>query len=321
MTTVEAEAAESAPWEPQRAAFCTSHGVGAPTLRLREIAHWAAVMDGARQPGDPVHDELAHLAPGYFYLPVSDEPDEARLARLLAEAGAGDADWLLLPSVRSVPSAALGLDHVAVGFMPVAYFRVDGDLDRCLRSTVGNGQYKDIARLTRKAERLCDTVFHRLSDLVDRPGPLDDFARLQANNVAKYGHVKNLYTAEILRGLAASTAGRHYYLKLNHRRDDGAALYGSLSYADDRAGVFAQLVQGQDESLKEPGLNLYITDYYQLYKFADELGFTTHCLGRGAVQAKRRLGANHVADLVNVLIPINTQRRAAMERFAAAVAT
>lgn len=319
MTTVEAEAAGSAPWEPQRAAFCTSHGVAAPTLRLREIAHWAAVMDGAGQAADPVHDELAHLAPGYFYMPVSEEPDEARLAQLLAEAG--DADWLLLPSVRSVPAAALEPDHVAVGFMPVAYFRVDGDLDRSLRSAVGNGQYKDIARRTRKTERLCDTAFHRLSDLVDRPGPLDDFARLQANNVAKYGHARNLYTAEVLRALAASPAGEHYHLKLNHRRDDGAALYGSLSYADDRTGVFTQLVQGQDESLKEPGLNLYITDYYQLYKFADELGFTTHCLGRGAVQAKRRVGANHVADLVNVLIPINTQRRAAMRRFAAAIAT
>ncbi|MFJ8011434.1 hypothetical protein [Streptomyces sp. NPDC096339] len=320
MTTVEvqAEAARFAPWEAQRTAFCASHGVAAPTLRLREIAHWAAVMDGAGQAGDPVHDDIAHLAPGYFYLPVSEEPDEDRLARLLAEAG--DADWLLLPSVPGVPTA-LELDHVAVGFMPVAYFRVDGDLDRCLRSAVGNGQYKDIARRTRKAERLYDTVFHRLSDLVDRPGPLEDFARLQANNVAKYGHSKNLYTAEILRGLAASPAGRDYHLKLNRRRDDGAALYGSLSYADDRSGVFAQLVQGQDESLREPGLNLYITDYYQLYKFADELGFTTHCLGRGAVQAKRRLGANHVTELVNVLVPINTQRRAAMERFAATVAT
>lgn len=318
MTTVEAGSAQSAPWEAQRAAFCTSHGVAAPTLRLREIAHWAAVKEGAGRADDPVHDDIAHLAPGYFYLPVSEEPDEARLARLLAEAGG--ADWLLLPSVRGVPSA-LDLDHVAVGFMPVAYFRVDGDVDQCLRTAVGNSQYKDIARRTRRAERLYDTVFHRLSDLADRPGPLEDFARLQANNVAKYGHTKNLYTAEILRGLAASPAGRNYHLKLNRRREDGAALYGSLSYADERSGVFAQLVQGQDEDLREPGLNLYVTDYYQLYKYADELGFTTHCLGRGAVQAKRRVGANHVVDLVNVLIPINTQRRAAMERFAAAVAT
>ncbi|MDV7269088.1 hypothetical protein R4315_31720, partial [Rhodococcus oxybenzonivorans] len=61
---------------------------------------------------------------------------------------------------------------------------------------------------------------------------------------------------------------------------------------------------------------LYITDYYQLYQFADRLGFEDICLGRGAIESKVRVGANHIVDLDNWLIPVNTRQRQAMHDYA-----
>jgi hypothetical protein len=92
-------------------------------------------------------------------------------------------------------------------------------------------------------------------------------------------------------------------------------IYGSLSYADQQRGVFSQLVQGQDRSQVPEGLNLYISDYYQLYKVADGLGFQISCLGRGAIDIKRRMGANLVVDLENWVIPVRTTNKYQMHEF------
>jgi hypothetical protein len=287
------------PDRARRTAFCTSYDIAEPRLRLRDIAHWAAV---APDHGSGPHDDVAYVVPGYFYLPVSETPDDQQVHEWLTEAG--PADWVLVPSVpnRGVVRWS-GRAVVSVPFLPVAYFRVTGTLDACLRATVGGGQYKDMVRLTRKAEQLCRSEFHRLSDLPAGSPMLEDFADLQARNVAKYGHIRNLYRSEVLRELTGS-AGDRYYLKVDYDRASGVPLYGSLSYADEQRGVFSQLVQGQDRDRVPAGLNLYVSDYYQLYRAADVLGFRSHCLGRGAVDAKRRLGANDVVDLVNVLIPV-----------------
>jgi hypothetical protein len=293
-------------WQPQLEAFCSSHDVATPQLRLRDVAHWAATMPYSdRSSETSLHDEEAYIAPGYFYLPVSDWPDEEQIGEWGKRAHA--AHWLLVPSVlRPDSPGLLECGTVLVPFMQVAYFQAAGSVDACLKEAVGSRQYSYIVRRTVQAEKLCTTEFYRLSELGSRPWVIDDFAALQASNVAKYKHSKNLYSAEVLHALARSSASRRYFLKMNYDQPGGVPLYGSLSYADDSRGVFSQLVQGQDRSKVPTGLNLYLSDYYQWYRFAEEMGFEIHCLGRGAIQAKERVGANHVADLVNALVPMNT---------------
>ncbi|WP_159921004.1 hypothetical protein [Rhodococcus sp. WAY2] len=300
-------------WQPQRIAFCDSHNVSQPHLPLMDIAHWDAVLQRREVRNYALHQERAYVGPGYFYMPVSDEPDEGRLAELLELASA--ADWLLIPSLlRSprVPDSRV----IAVPFMQAAYFRSSGRVDSTLRATVGDRQYKAIRKLTAKAEAACETQIHRLSELPDGDRALHDFAVLQALNVAKYGHSRNLYTADVLRMLARSSEGTKYYLKLDYEKSTNAPVNGSLSYADDERGVFTMLVQGLDRDRIPRGLNLYITDYYQLYQFADRLGFEDICLGRGAIESKVRVGANHIVDLDNWLIPLNTRQRQAMHDYA-----
>ncbi|MCQ4120654.1 hypothetical protein [Rhodococcus tibetensis] len=300
-------------WQPQRDAFCKSHDVSQPQLPLMDIAHWDAVLQRREVRNESLHRELAYVAPGYFYMPVSDEPDERRLAALLDLAST--ADWLLVPSLlRSQRDR--GVHVIAVPFMQAAYFRSSGRVDFTLRATVGDRQYKAITKLTSKAEAACDTEIHRLSELADDHRALHDFAVLQALNVAKYGHSRNLYTHNILRSLARSPEGTKYYLKLDYEKSTNAPVNASLSYADDERGVFTMLVQGLDRDRIPRGLNLYITDYYQLYQFADRLGFEDICLGRGAIESKVRVGANHVVDLDNWLIPVNTRQRQAMHEYA-----
>jgi hypothetical protein len=133
--------------------------------------------------------------------------------------------------------------------------------------------------------------------------------------VDKYQHVKNLYSLEAMQALARSTEGSKYYIKMNYDKTTHAPVYGSLSYADEQRGVFSQLVQGQDRSQVPAGLNLYVSDYYQLYKVAESLGFKNNCLGRGAIDIKIRMGANRVVDLESWLIPIRTNNPHQMHEF------
>lgn len=51
------------------------------------------------------------------------------------------------------------------------------------------------------------------------------------------------------------------------------------------------------------------------YKLAESLGFKNNCLGRGAIDIKRRMGANRVVDLENWLIPIRTINSHQMHEF------
>ncbi|MDV6246516.1 hypothetical protein ACVH9Z_26145 [Rhodococcus opacus] len=300
-------------WLPQRDAFCNSHNVPRPQLPLRNIAHWNAVLQGSVSSNDALHHERAYVAPGYFYTPVCDEPDDRTLAELSSLAST--ADWLLVPSLRRSDRRRRA-DVIAVPFMKAAFFRSSRSVDLALRTAVGPSQYKSIVRLTRKAEAACTTEIHRLSDVAEDNRVLRDFACLQALNVAKYGHAKNLYTSDVLRMLARSSEGEKYFVKLDYDKYSNTPLAGSLSYADDHRGVFTKLVRGLDHDRIPRGLNLYIADYYQMYHFADRLGFADVCLGRGAIDAKVRVGAIHIVNLDNWLIPVNTQRTQAMQDYA-----
>jgi hypothetical protein len=300
-------------WLPQRNAFCNSHDVPRPELPLRNIAHWNAVLHDGVSNDDALHHERAYVAPGYFYMPVCDAPDDRTLAELSSLAST--ADWLLIPSVRRNDRCRRA-DVIAVPFMQAAFFRSSRSVDLALRTAVGASQYKSIVRLTRKAEAACTTEIHRLSEVAQDDRVLREFAGLQALNVAKYGHARNLYTSDVLQMLARSPEGEKYFVKLDYDKSSNTPLAGSLSYADDKRGVFTKLVRGLDHDRIPRGLNLYIADYYQMYHFADRLGFTDICLGRGAIDAKGRVGAIHIVDLDNWLIPVNTRRTQAMQEYA-----
>lgn len=82
-------------WLPQRDAFCNSHNVPRPQLPLRNIAHWNAVLQRGTSSDDALHHERAYVAPGYFYMPVCDEPDDRTLAELSSLAST--ADWFAGP--------------------------------------------------------------------------------------------------------------------------------------------------------------------------------------------------------------------------------
>jgi hypothetical protein len=307
---------DSMDWQPQRDAFCTSHDVPEPRLPLKEIAHWDAVLQHRRVGNDALHEESAYLAPGYFYMPASDPPDGPKLAELLDSATGSD--WLLIPSLPKAEcnDALHAAGAIAVPFMHVAYFRTSGHIDCALRTAVGDRQYKAIRRITSKAEDACRSETYRLSDISDGHRALDDFAILQALNGAKYGHSRNLYTREVLGMLARSKDAAKYYLRLDYEKASDNPLSGSLGYADQERGVFSKLVRGQDRDRVPDGVNLYIADFYRVYRLASELGFDNVCLGRGAIDGKVRLGANHIVDLVNLLIPVNTRRTSDMREFA-----
>ncbi|KIK84546.1 hypothetical protein [Pseudomonas sp. W15Feb9B] len=300
----------------QREAFCISYGVSRPQLPLRDIAHWEATLKGTAHQHNPLHDELASVAPGYFYLPVSAHPDPMQVDRLVSEAQ--EADWLLIPSLdSSQPLLHRPYDRpiIAVPFMPVAYLRVDNTLDNSLLMSMGRKQLKEMVRLTRRAEDFCHTELHRLDRLAENSEVLLAFSTLQSLNVDKYRHVRNLYSLAAMQALARSADSSRYYIKINYEKTTRLPVYASLSYVDEQQGVFSQQVQGQDRDRVPAGLNLYVSDYYQLYKAADELGLRTHCLGRGAIDIKKRMGANLIVDLENWLIPLRTTRAEQMREF------
>jgi hypothetical protein len=293
----------------QREAFCISYDVSRPQLPLRNIAHWEAMFKGTVHQQNPLHDELTSVAPGYFYLPVSEHPDPLQLDRLVSEAQ--EADWLLIPSLKaSQPLLHRPYDRpiIAMPFMPVTYLRVDTTLDNSLLMSMGRKQLKEMVRLTRRAEDFCHTELHRLDRLAENSAVLQAFSTLQSLNVDKYRHVRNLYSLAAMQALARSADSSRYYIKINYEKTTNVPVYASLSYVNEQQGVFSQLVQGQDRDRVAAGLNLYVSDYYQLYKTADELGFRTHCLGRGAIDIKKRMGANLIVDLENWLIPLRTTR-------------
>ncbi|KRP66820.1 hypothetical protein SAMN04490197_0757 [Pseudomonas orientalis] len=300
----------------QRDAFCISYGVSNPQLPLSGIAHWEATLKGTVDQHNALHEEQAYVAPGFFYLPVTTQPEPQFLNQLIQEAHT--ADWLLVPSLEKTSSSLrqqYETDIIPVPFMQVAYLRVEGNLDDCLLTIMGRKPYKEMVRLTRRAEDLCHTQVYRLSELPGNGEVLKAFSTLQSFNVDKYQHVRNLYSLEAMQALARSTEGSKYYIKMNYEKSNNVPVYGSLSYADEQQGVFSQLVQGQDRSQVPPGLNLYVSDYYQLYRVADELGFKTSCLGRGAIDIKKRMGSNLVVDLENWLIPIRTGQQEQMHEF------
>jgi hypothetical protein len=303
-------------WQPQHDAFCASHDVPEPRLPLKEIAHWDAVLQQRGVTNDALHQESAYIAPGYFYMPVSDQPDGPKLAELVDSAAGSD--WLLVPSLPKAHCnhALHAAEAIAVPFMQVAYFRTSGCMDSALRTAIGDKQYKSIRRITSNAEGACRSEIYRLSDTADGHRALDDFAVLQALNVAKYRHSRNLYTREVLGMLARSMDAAKYYLWLDYDKASDIPLSGSLSYADEERGVFSLLVSGKNPERVPDRLNLYIANYYQLYRLASELGFDNICLGRGAIEAKVRVGANHIVELVNWLIPVNTRQLRAMNEFA-----
>ncbi|KEZ71093.1 hypothetical protein AAY86_07130 [Pseudomonas amygdali pv. tabaci str. ATCC 11528] len=300
----------------QREAFCISYGVSNPQLPLSGIAHWESMLKGLAEQDGILHEEQAYVAPGFFYMPVTAQPDPPFLKQLIRQAHT--ADWLLVPSLKKTDHSLrqqYKTDIIVVPFMQVAYLHVDGELDACLLTAMGRKAYKEMVRLTRRTEELCHTRLYRLDELVENNQVLEAFSTLQSLNVDKYQHVRNLYALETLQALARSTEGPKYYIKMNYEKLNNVAVYGSLSYADQQQGVFSQLVQGQDRSQVPPGLNLYVSDYYQLYKVADELGFKTSCLGRSAIDIKKRMGANRVVDLDNWLIPVRTNRQKQMHAF------
>ncbi|MCF7532214.1 hypothetical protein [Pseudomonas petrae] len=300
----------------QRDAFCISYGVSHPQLPLSEIAHWEATLKGTVDQHSALHQEQAYVAPGFFYLPVTAQPEPAFLNRLIQDAHT--ADWLLVPSLEKTGRSLrqqYETDIIPVPFMQVAYLRVEGKLDDCLLATMGRKSYKEMVRLTRRAEEFCHTEVYRLSELPEDSNVLKAFSTLQSFNVEKYQHVRNLYSLEAMQALARSTEGSKYYIKMNYEKVSNVPVYGSLSYADERCNVFSQLVQGQNRSHVPQGINLYVSDYYQLYRVADELGYKISCLGRGAIDIKKRMGSNRVVDLENWLIPIRTSQQKQMHDF------
>lgn len=300
----------------QRDAFCISYGIPNPQLPLSGIAHWEVMLKGTVDQHCTLHEEQAYVAPGFFYLPVTALPEPQFLNQLIQEAHT--ADWLLVPSLEKTSSLLrqqYETDIIPVPFMQVAYLHVEGNLDDCLLTIMGRKRYKEMIRLTRRTEDLCHTQVYRLSELPEDNEVLKAFSTLQSFNVDKYQHARNLYSLEAMQALARSTEGSKYYIKINYKRTNNSPIYGSLSYADEQHGVFSQLVQGQDRSHVPPGLNLYVSDYYQLYRVADELGFKINCLGRGAIDIKKRMGSNLVIYLENWLIPIRTVQQKQMREF------
>ncbi|WP_024678410.1 hypothetical protein [Pseudomonas syringae] len=302
--------------QAQREAFCISYGVTHPQLPLSGIAHWEATLKGTAVQDGTLHEEEAYVAPGYFYLPVTAQPGPQLLRQLIDQAHT--ADWLLVPSLEKTQSSLrqqYETEIITVPFMQVAYLDIEGNLDDCLLSVMGRKSYKEMVRLTRRTEEFCHTQVYRLDELAEDSDVLSAFSTLQSLNVDKYQHVRNLYPLEAMQALARSAEGSKYYIKMNYEKLSRVAIYGSLSYADQHAGMFSQLVQGQDRSQVPPGLNLYVSDYYQLYRVADDLGFKMSCLGRGAIDIKKRMGANRVVDLENWLIPVGTTRQQKMHEF------
>lgn len=296
-------------------AFCTAYGIPIPRAPLSRLSHWHAMLGDLSAQERGLHDETAQVAPGYFFLATSPAPESEALHQYFAQAQS--ADWLLIPSVE--PGLGRGRTDAAeaiirIPFMDAAFLDTRGDLARALRGAVGRDRYKDILRLTRKAESACQTRIVQLSN--SSPVQREAFAGLHALNAGKYGHPVNHYTLPVLDALASSGEAANYYLKIAYDKRSGAPLQASLSHADPLRGIFTQLVQGQDRARVPPGLNLYLSDYYQLYEFAESLGFTCHGLGRGAIEQKQRLGANRIMLLENWLLPVCTQRKQQMLQFA-----
>lgn len=303
---------------PQRAAFCLAYGVHEPRVPLRQIAHWQATLQGLSGVDLAVHHEYAYLAPSYFYLGASPVPDEASVEQWLKQAECSD--WLLIPSIEptgknSAQVTSSHFDVIKVPFFEAAFFDATGNVEVSLRDTIGRARYKEMVRLTKKAELACEIRMTRLSDLANDDPMLHAFVDLQAINVRQYNHTVNLYSYDALLALVKSNDASHYFLKISYDKHSGVPLQASLSFTDPVRGIFTQLVQGQDRDKIPNGLNLYLSDYYQWYLFAESLGFSCHCLGRGSIDIKKKLGANRIERLDNWLIPIQTRNKESMLRF------
>lgn len=300
---------------PESLAFCVSHGVPNPVVPLSAISHWSAVMWSVSDHDKRLHEENAYVAQRCFYAPCEAYPASHLVEQYIA--AAAGACWLLIPSIscESIPSN-MGIDAIRVPFMSAAFFHVSSTVDEQLRKNIGSSQFRDIRRLTRRAEEACDFRIWTLSDLASSSAEIASFVEIQELNARKYNHPINMYSKEAVVTLMKSPAADRYILKLGARRDNGLVIQASLSHQDCSSGVFTQLVQGIRHDAVPPGLNLYVSDYYQLYKIAEEMGFRRHGLGRGAIKQKRRMGSNGLVRLENVAIPINTKNFDAMAAFA-----
>lgn len=286
-----------------------------PIVRLRDIPQWHAVSREVPDNTSELHDETAYVAEKCFYDPCAVMPESAVVEEYRKRAS--DADWLLLPSIGVYNLDDLdGDDAVIVPFMQASFFDVSSDVDTQLRQVIGGSQLRELVRITRRAEEICKFSIFLLSDLGVSSKELATFVELQAENARKYHHPRNMFTHKAIEEIARSQYAADYVLKIGELRSDGSAVQASLSHYARDEGVFTQLVQGLRREKLPPGQNLYMADYYQLYRFAHELGARTHGLGRGATDVKKKVGANRFVDLVNVVYPVSTVRDGLMRSYA-----
>jgi hypothetical protein len=308
---------ESPALEPAfRGLFLHLYGCSEPVLELGSMLHWKATVEALGLGDLAIQREPALVLGGYGYNTSTAVPSADALEGALELARARGLH-VLIPTVRDRCDTAVLLRR---GFVPVPAFvesilDAPGDLEQQLRATLGTKRYREIQRLTRRADEAYPATVYRAPELRADPSLLTTAAALHACNVRKYAHARNFYSEAILSALLGSALGE-LLLVIIRRGLEGEPVQASISLLDEDRRQLYQLVQGIDAERVAPGQNLYIADTYAQFQLGAARRVVEHNLGRGAPAEKRRLGATRFETQSHWIWPCHARARAELARLA-----
>ena len=292
-----------------RALFCQIYGVEAPVVPLGMIIHWSAIVRETGLADLAVNSDTAYIPDGYFYAVHNEVPDAAGIRDAMTSAAVHDADWVLYPVLRSGDRTD---ELAAAGFTPIPWFveaeyRVRADVDTDLRAQLGNGRYRDLRRLVRRAEQSYRHEILTGTELAGMPDRLIEFDRLHQLHMTRYGHCHNHLSAPALHLMLNSPLSPGLVLFVRYHDRTAQPVQAALSLLDPSGRELTLLAQGIDRAAVPAGHNLYRTWFYEMYRWGVAHGVEVFNLGRGAEQKKLDMGANTFHLLDNHLAP--TRRR------------
>ncbi|EKF9518774.1 TPA: hypothetical protein ACGGS8_003467 [Vibrio cholerae] len=300
-------------------AFNLSYGTATPLVNLSDISHWRASV--SEDVAEVIQElpQLTYVSSGCFYQVYSSQRTVSDLKKDIHMAIEQKADWLLVPSVTRDVCTHISTQFscYSIPFMDAVHFKVTTNLDEDLRRELGGKKYRELLRLVRKHEQMFDVEILPLSDIKNDESLLREIASVLNENSIKYSHGINLYSYDVLNLAASSHLGKQYIVKVSRLigHQFGAIVHVSLSFSDHANDSFIHLVHGQRETFVPQGCNLYLSDYYQLYCYADSLGLKDHNLGRGAFDIKAKVGANFRCELYNILIPLSIKNKIKLSNY------
>ncbi len=306
-----------------RALFTCAYGVARPVVAPRRVVHWQAQQQALEQMAGaalalPWCAAPTLVAGGYFYNVSTPPPGAAEVAAMLEEAQAAGVEQVLVPTVpRGADTAALeqaGFRRVP-GLIEAWVEPGPGDVETALREILGGHGYREWCRLQRRADAVSRVDVLEAGALLREPGLVSEVERLHALNLARHGLTVNIFSAPVIRALAASALGPA--LRVLLRRDlEGRAVQMMAVLAPPGGEAWYCLVQGIDHAAVPLSQNFYRATVLDCLRAARAAGARRVYLGRGGAAAKRRLGANRFR-LLDYWLRVPAACAAGIERVAA----